>query len=115
MIRKVARQQKVSMALNNYIKTYIFSKLSKVIAIHHFLRNLSMRPSLFFIFFIFFVSCSSQEKMNNVDNSSAFDVKLDRTFIKEKVKDIASANDLIDRKKYHIIEVVLRIYFTVKR
>jgi hypothetical protein len=53
--------------------------------------------------------------MNNVDNSSAFDVKLDRTFIKEKVKDIASANDLIDRKKYHIIEVVLRIYFTVKR
>ena len=96
MIRKVAKQQKESMALNNYLKTYIFSTLSKVIAIHHFLRNLAMRPSLFFIFFIFFVSCSSQEKMNNVDNSSAFDVKLDRTFIKEKVQDIASANDLID-------------------
>ena len=96
MIRKVARQQKESMALNNYLKTYIFSTLSKVIAIHHFLRNLAMRPSLFFIFFIFFVSCSSQEKMNNVDNSSAFDVKLDRSFIKEKVQDIASANDLIE-------------------
>ena len=96
MIRRVARQQKESMALNKYIKTYIFSKLSKVIAIHRFLRNLIMRPSLFFISFIFFVSCSSQEKMNNVDNSSAFNVKLDRTFIKEKVQDIASANDLIE-------------------
>ena len=87
------------MALNNYIKTYIFSKLSEVITIHHFFRNLIMRPSLFFIFFIFFVSCSSQEKMNNVDNSSAFDSKLDRAFIKEKVQEIASANDLIEETK----------------
>ena len=96
MIRKVARQQKLNMALNNYLKIAIFSTCSKMISINYLILKKMITKLFLFTLVVFFVSCSSKEKMNNVDNSAAFETKIDRAFIKEKVQDIASANTLVD-------------------
>ena len=58
-----------------------------------------IKTSTILIISFFILSCSSSKKMNTVDNSNAFNSKIDRSLIQEKVQSVSSANDLIEESE----------------
>lgn len=58
-----------------------------------------IKSSTILIISFLILSCSSSKKMNTVDNSNAFNSKIDRSLIQEKVQSVSSANDLIEESE----------------
>lgn len=58
-----------------------------------------IKTSTILIISFLILSCSSSKKMNTVDNSNAFNSKIDRSLIQEKVQSVSSANDLIEESE----------------
>ena len=72
-----------------------------------------IKSSTILIIFFLFLSCSSSKKMNTVDNSNAFNSKIDRSLIQEKVQSVSSANDLIEESE--VLERPRRLTLTDDR
>ncbi len=72
-----------------------------------------IKTSTILIISFLILSCSSSKKMNTVDNSNAFNSKIDRSLIQEKVQSVSSANDLIEESE--VLERPRRLTLTDDR
>ena len=72
-----------------------------------------IKSSTILIISFLILSCSSSKKMNTVDNSNAFNSKIDRSLIQEKVQSVSSANDLIEESE--VLERPRRLTLTDDR
>ncbi len=72
-----------------------------------------IKSSTILIISFLILSCSSSKKMNTVDNSNAFNSKIDRSLIQENVQSVSSANDLFEESE--VLERPRRLTFADDR